>query len=109
MLLVNNDLIKKELEAQIDKYTVNEELSIFIGSWNVGGSRIQDEFNLIEWLYPKHKLNKGEKLEKTPDIYCIGCQEIVELNAGNIILTSNEEKVRFWKNCICNTLEHIDK
>jgi hypothetical protein len=46
---------------------------------------------------------------KTPDIYIIGLQEIVSLNAKNIMLSSNSSKVDFWRNLICKNLGEIDK
>jgi hypothetical protein len=96
-------MIKKELENHLDKYTTTEELSIFLGSWNVGGQNLKDEISLYEWLYPKNKV------KKTPDIYCIGLQEIVELNANFILLSSNQHRVEYWRNMVKNNLEAIDK
>ena len=46
---------------------------------------------------------------KTPDIYIVGFQEIVDLNAKNIVLSSNTSKVDFWKNLIIKHLNEIDK
>jgi inositol-1,4,5-trisphosphate 5-phosphatase len=86
----------------MDKYTCSQELNIFIGSWNVAGSQIKDDINLLDWLRPK-------SMDKTPDIYCIGLQEIVELNAGNVLISSNSNRVDFWKHNIVNNLNTIDK
>jgi hypothetical protein len=99
---VNDELIKKELDNQIDKYTTSEELTVFIGSWNVGGQNLKEDIKLIEWLFPS-------KMKKTPDIYCIGLQEIVELNANYLLLSSNQPKVEYWKNNIKNNLDAVDK
>ena len=46
---------------------------------------------------------------KSPDIYIIGLQEIVSLNATNIVLNANSSKVELWKNIISKTLADIDK
>lgn len=100
---MDDELIKKELFNHIDEYTVSEELNVFIGSWNVGGQNLKDEIGLHEWLLPK------TKLQKTPDIYCIGLQEIVELNANYLLLSSNQPRVDYWKNTIKRNLDAIDK
>jgi inositol-1,4,5-trisphosphate 5-phosphatase len=90
------------MDSLIDRYTFSEELNIFIGSWNVGASQTKEEISLYEWLNPK-------KINKSPDIYCIGLQEIVELNPSNVLLISNASRVEYWKNNIKNNLDVIDK
>ena len=62
----------------------------------------KDELNLFSWLRP-------DSMEHSPDIYCIGLQEIVELNASNVLISSNTQRVEYWKNLISNTLKTIDK
>jgi hypothetical protein len=57
---------------------------------------------LFHWLLPNKDM-------KTPDIYIIGLQEIVSLNAKNIVLSSNSSKVDFWKYLIIRNLGEIDK
>jgi hypothetical protein len=56
---------------------------------------------LLDWLSPMKDL-------KTPEIYLIGLQEIVSLNATNILLSSNSSKVDFWRNLLSCTLDSID-
>lgn len=88
----------------VDKYTLSEELLIFIGSWNAaGGKEFNKDVSLLEWLTPKNVLYK------TPDIYCIGLQEIVPLNAGNILIQSNAAKVEYWRSSLKSNLDAIDK
>jgi hypothetical protein len=48
-------------------------------------------------------------VDQTPDIYCIGLQEIVELNASNVLISSNSQRVEYWKNLLINNLKAIDK
>ncbi len=48
-------------------------------------------------------------MDQTPDIYCIGLQEIVELNASNVLISSNSQRVEYWKNLLINNLKAIDK
>ena len=73
-----------------------------MGTWNVGGKEPKEGLMLFEWLFPMGDM-------KTPDIYIIGLQEIVDLNAKNIVLSSNTSKVDYWKNLVIKHLERIDK
>ncbi|KAL7095682.1 hypothetical protein ACP275_10G039300 [Erythranthe tilingii] len=55
--------------------TSSLDLSMFVGTWNVGGKSPHDGLNLGDWLKTK-----------TPShIYVLGFQEIVPLNAGNVL------------------------
>ncbi len=74
---------------------------MYIGTWNVGGKEPKDGIMLFEWLFPMKDM-------RTPDIYIMGFQEIVDLNAKNIVLVSNTSKVDFWKNLILKHLKEID-
>lgn len=56
---------------------------------------------LFEWLFPLKEM-------KSPDIYVIGLQEIVSLNAKNIVLSSNSSQVDSWRNLIQKNLNEID-
>jgi len=56
---------------------------------------------LFEWLFPLKDM-------KSPDIYVIGLQEIVSLNAKNIVLSSNAVQVDAWRNLIQKNLNEID-
>ncbi len=100
--IVADPFIQEEIKKYEDKFTTNEELVLFIGTWNVGGKELKDGVMLFEWLYPN-------KHGKTADIYVIGLQEIVSLNAKNIVLLSNNAKVDFWRNLITKNLNQIDK
>jgi len=73
-----------------------------MGTWNVGGKEPKEGIMLYEWLFPMGDM-------KTPDVYIIGFQEIVDLNAKNIVISSNTSKVDFWKNLVIKHLERIDK
>ncbi|CAA0836447.1 DNAse I-like superfamily protein [Striga hermonthica] len=48
---------------------------MLVGTWNVGGKSPHDGLNLNDWL----------KTKSPADIYVLGFQEIVPLNAGNVL------------------------
>lgn len=51
----------------------------------------------------------NESNENSPDVFIIGFQEIVDLNANNMFITSNVDITKSWKKIIKKTLESIDK
>ena len=65
--------------------------SIYCASWNVNAKKPPD---LAAWLvHPT----------KNPDLYAIGIQEIVDLNAGNLLLDSKSPSA-MWEEKIQKTL-----
>ena len=75
----NCDLLKEE-------YATQSEIKIFVGSWNAGSTNLSKfpNMNLDNWLIPKNK-------NIIPDIYFVGFQEVVELNAANVMMMSVEK------------------
>jgi len=63
-----------EMRQNRHKWTKGREISIFCGTWNVNAKVCSE--TLGPWLLTDKK--------NIPDVYCIGMQEIVELNAVNI-------------------------
>ncbi|MQL96846.1 hypothetical protein Taro_029525 [Colocasia esculenta] len=70
---------------------------ICAGTWNVGGQLPPDDLDIKEWLI----------MEKPADIYVLGLQEIVPLNAGNIFGAEDGRPVPRWESIIRETLNKI--
>ena len=64
-----------------------------MGTWNVNAKKPSE--NITEWLKPKN-------LNIQPDIYIIGFQEIVDLNAGSLLVEHDANKG--WENMIDDCL-----
>ncbi|CAK9302037.1 unnamed protein product [Gordionus sp. m RMFG-2023] len=88
-------------------------LRLFLGTWNVNGGKCltsTDSENLSEWLTaPIYKISfKSSPIkdcdDMVPDVYIIGFQEIIDLNAKNIAI-SNVENQRYWETEIHNILK----
>eukprot|EP00250_Pteridium_aquilinum_P011757 c20287_g1_i2 orf=790-2349(-) len=77
-----------------DALTSKEQFRIFIGTWNVGGKLPQEKMNLEQWL----------NLTAPADIYVIGFQEIVPLNAGNVLGVDDKLSVMRWLQLIQKAL-----
>ncbi|KAL7091968.1 hypothetical protein ACP275_12G137100 [Erythranthe tilingii] len=72
------------------------ELKIFVGTWNVGGKPPHDGLNLTEWLDSK---------ASPADIYVLGFQEIVPLNAANVLGPEDNGRAEKWISLIRRCLD----
>ncbi|XP_059452921.1 type IV inositol polyphosphate 5-phosphatase 3 isoform X2 [Corylus avellana] len=79
------------------QYINTEELRICVGTWNVGGKLPPDDLDIDDWL----------DIDEPADIYVLGLQEIVPLNAGNIFGAEDDRPVPRWENIIRETLNRI--
>ena len=126
-----NPILEEELNKHQKKFKNYSDLKVYIGSWNVGGASPEELPNLNKWLgnyydlidksNPKYYnskdnlnnfnncINSSAINSNSPDIYIIGFQEIVDLNANNVLLYSNEEIAKKWKKLVKNTLEKYGK
>lgn len=93
---INNDLsIKEQITQYSEQYTTYQDITLFIGSWNIGGKELNTNDSLYEWLDPSTKTSCS-----SPDIYIIGLQEIVELNAKSLLYYGNNNQHQYWENII---------
>ncbi|GFP84066.1 type i inositol 1 4 5-trisphosphate 5-phosphatase cvp2 [Phtheirospermum japonicum] len=71
-----------------------QNYSLFVSTWNVGGKPPPNNMKLDDWL-----------LSAPPaDIYVLGFQEIVPLNAGNILGAEDNGPAKKWLSLIKKTL-----
>ncbi|XP_031251414.1 LOW QUALITY PROTEIN: type IV inositol polyphosphate 5-phosphatase 3 [Pistacia vera] len=107
--------VNKEEEAQVDpndafprirrrksetfraQYINTKELRIRVGTWNVGGKIPPDDLDIDDWI----------GINDPADIFVLGLQEIVPLNAGNIFGAEDSRPVTKWENIIRDTLSRI--
>uniref|UniRef100_A0A1D1Z1F3 Type I inositol 1,4,5-trisphosphate 5-phosphatase CVP2 n=1 Tax=Anthurium amnicola TaxID=1678845 RepID=A0A1D1Z1F3_9ARAE len=71
-----------------------QSLRIFVATWNVGGKPPYNGLNLDSFL-PE---------DDQSDIYVLGFQEIVPLNAGNVLVIEDNEPAARWLALINQTL-----
>ncbi|KAH7667789.1 DNase I-like protein [Dioscorea alata] len=73
----------------------HDNLRMFVGTWNVGGRAPNSSLDLKEWFdvtcYPA-------------DIYVLGFQEIVPLNAGNVLGAEDKGPAATWVSLIGQVL-----
>ncbi|CAH8384143.1 unnamed protein product [Eruca vesicaria subsp. sativa] len=77
--------------------THKQSARICAGTWNVGGRVPPADLDIDGWL---------DTLEPS-DIYVLGLQEIVPLNAGNIFGIENDQPASVWENIIRDALNRV--
>ncbi|KAJ1261266.1 hypothetical protein BS78_09G015700 [Paspalum vaginatum] len=76
-----------------------KDLRIFVGTWNVGGRAPHGGLDLADWL-----LIHDGPASSSPHIYVLGFQEIVPLNAGNVLGAEERGPARKWLDLIRRAL-----
>ncbi|XP_027334964.1 type I inositol polyphosphate 5-phosphatase 2-like isoform X4 [Abrus precatorius] len=76
------------------QYINTKEVRVTIGTWNVAGRLPPKDLEIEGWLCT----------EEPADIYIIGFQEVVPLNAGNVLGAEDNTPIRKWEAIIRRTL-----
>nr|DBA26938.1 TPA: hypothetical protein GDO54_011129 [Pyxicephalus adspersus] len=101
-LLVNPSVVKAMSERQFE-FTNYKKTRVAMGTWNVNGgkqfrSNILSSSELTDWLLDAPKLSGLPDFQdenNPPDIFAVGFEEMVELNAGNIVSASTTNR-KMW-------------
>ncbi|KAM8952955.1 synaptojanin-2 [Pelodytes ibericus] len=102
-LLVTPCVLKSMSERQYE-YTNFKRTRVAMGTWNVNGgkqfrSNILSTSELTDWLLDAPKLSGLPDFQdddsNPPDIFAVGFEEMVELNAGNIVNASTTNR-KMW-------------
>lgn len=105
-----NESVELSLKQQESKFTHESIRSIFAGTFNLNGLSLTNTPNsrgdyesLVDWLMPD---SNSFFYSDQPDVYVLGFQEVVELNASNI-LNSDYSRSSIWQKAINNLLNSI--
>ncbi|XP_020595234.1 type IV inositol polyphosphate 5-phosphatase 3-like [Phalaenopsis equestris] len=90
-------LRRRNSETLRAQYIDAKDIRICVGTWNVGGKVPHDDLDIDEWL------NTNEPA----DMYVLGFQEVVPLNAGNIFGAEDCSPVPRWENLIRKSLNKV--
>ncbi|NXG68838.1 SYNJ2 protein, partial [Baryphthengus martii] len=102
-LLVTPSILKAMSERQFE-FTSFKRVRVATGTWNVNGgkqfrSNILGTSELTDWLLDSPKLSGVPEFQDDdncpPDIFAVGFEEMVELNAGNIVNASTTNR-KMW-------------
>lgn len=83
-----------KIDLDAAEATVTLDYRIFVATWNVGGRSPPNGMSLEDWLHAA----------PPADIYVLGFQEIVPLNAGNVLGAEDNGPARKWVSLVRRTL-----
>ncbi|CAN4116149.1 unnamed protein product [Withania somnifera] len=92
----NGGIEEPILEKETSTVTDHQKLRMLVGTWNVGGKSPHEELNLGDWL----------NSAAPADIYVLGFQEIVPLNAGNVLGPEDSGPAAKWLSLIRKALNN---
>ncbi|XP_056842593.1 type I inositol polyphosphate 5-phosphatase 1 isoform X2 [Raphanus sativus] len=90
-------LRRRNSETFRAQYIETQAVRICAGTWNVGGRVPPADLDIDGWL---------DTLEPA-DIYVLGLQEIVPLNAGNIFGIEDDQPASVWENIIRDAFNRV--
>ncbi|XP_074592583.1 type I inositol polyphosphate 5-phosphatase 4-like [Curcuma longa] len=88
---------KSNSDADTAQVADVQDYKIFVSTWNVGGKSPTKTLNLEEWIHTS----------PPADIYVLGFQEIVPLNAGNVLGSEDNIPAKKWLALIRKTLNTL--
>ncbi|KAA8550836.1 hypothetical protein F0562_002520 [Nyssa sinensis] len=88
---------RTKIDLEASQVTDVHNYRIFVATWNVAGKSPPSYLNLEDWLHAS----------SPADIYVLGFQEIVPLNAGNVLGTEDNGPARKWLALIRKTLNSL--
>ncbi|OTB06676.1 hypothetical protein M426DRAFT_318736 [Hypoxylon sp. CI-4A] len=97
-----SDFIAGELSKRSSEYSSTENITIWVGTFNLNGRTDGIDEDLSPWLCPR------ELGSTQPEIMVVGFQEIVELSAQQI-MNSDPTRKQAWERAIKRTLNNRAK
>lgn len=91
------NVILQRLESDVSQAMDVQDFRIFVATWNVGGKIPNSGLDLKEFL----------QISDPSDIYVLGFQEIVPLNAANVFGTEDSGPADKWVALIHETLNNL--
>ncbi|KAL9245062.1 hypothetical protein vseg_018758 [Gypsophila vaccaria] len=91
-------LRRRKSETFRSQYINRKDIRVCVGTWNVGGKLPPDDLEIDEWL----------NINDPSDIYVLGLQEIIPLNAGNIFGAEDNRPALKWESIIRETLSRVN-
>ncbi|XP_021888639.1 type I inositol polyphosphate 5-phosphatase 8 isoform X1 [Carica papaya] len=99
LMEATNGVKQSAIMPEVEAVTDSLNLRMFVGTWNVGGKSPHEGLNLKDWL----------RSPAPADIYVLGFQEIVPLNAGNVLGAEDIGPAAKWLSLIRQALNSDTK
>ncbi|RUS89988.1 hypothetical protein EGW08_002255, partial [Elysia chlorotica] len=108
-----SDSILQSMTQCYKEYTRTETYRVCVGTYNVNGGKHYRSIaykhqSLADWLLDAHKTHPGVDYEKPVDIFAVGFEEIVDLNASNI-MSASTTNAREWQKEVVKTISREHK
>lgn len=84
-----SDFVSDKIRQNEATFTTYSSMTMFTGTFNVNAMVPRANADIEAWLFP------AENQDQFPDIYGIGLQELIELNAG-LILAADSSRATQW-------------
>lgn len=90
------DYVRDEMKNYSKDFTSDKQISMFVGTFNVNGKELPEEdgppSDLNAWLFPP-------EMTRSPDVYLIAFQELVELTTAQILNVDSARKA-YWEDMV---------
>ncbi|CAL1535444.1 unnamed protein product, partial [Lymnaea stagnalis] len=113
-----SESILKAMTRRYKEYSRTETYRVCVGTYNVNGGKHYRSIaykhqSLADWLIDAHKahsniLVKDVDYDKPVDIFAVGFEEIVDLNASNI-MSASTTNAREWQKEVIKTISRDHK
>ncbi|GMF21529.1 unnamed protein product [Phytophthora lilii] len=105
MSIIREDWIQQQLLQRQAAYMDIRPTRVVTGTWNVNAKKPlapAEAFKLVHWLQP----STAEARQNPPDIVALGFQEIVDLNAVNVVVNSTltVQRSSAWEEAVLTAL-----
>lgn len=98
-----NEYVQDKLHEEAKIFTTWNNINLFVGTFNVNAAVPHSKLDLTSFLFPPENAET-----ELPEVYAIGLQEIIELNAGSI-LSSDSSKPSQWAKLLETQLNSQDE
>ncbi|KAL0584150.1 hypothetical protein ABG067_006034 [Albugo candida] len=104
MSFIRDDWIKQQLHLRESTYTCFHDTIVVVGTWNVNAKKplaLTEAHKIAQWVRGSRHINEPF----SPDIVAIGLQEIVDLNAVNVVVNNHSvQRSLAWEETILHAL-----
>ena len=110
--------VDEQLSLREDEFTTEKTVRVFMATWNVNAKKRHNEPDIGSWMLPPDDAEDDDNTDTanadeaqrpcTPaDVYAVGFQEIVDLNAANLVVDRSASAP--WDQLILATLHKTGK
>jgi phosphatidylinositol-bisphosphatase len=109
MSFIRDDWIQQQLRLRQHAYTAFQKTSVVVGTWNVNAKKPlaqAEAAKILLWIQQQQQASGSP--QALPDIIALGFQEIVDLNAVNVVVNStvSAQRSSAWEESILYALNN---